>query len=62
MEGQLVADHVSKVIFAEAVKNSEGGRRGFLSELSGTSAPHAKLVGDFGNATDVVRIIDCITF
>src|SRR6202012_86602 len=43
--------------FAEGVKNSEGRRRVFRVEIGGASSPHAKLIGDFGSATEVIRIV-----
>lgn len=51
-------DSVAKV----GVKNSEGRRRDFRVEIRGTSSLHAKLIGDFGNATEVIRIADRLAF
>ena len=57
-----VGRYCCKSRFAEGVKNSEGRRRGFRVKICGTSSPHAKLIGDFGSATEVIRIVDCFPF
>jgi len=43
---------------AGSVKNSEGRWRVLRVMIRGTSSPCAKFMGDFGSATDAVRIID----
>jgi len=43
---------------AGSVKNSEGRSRVLRVMIRGTSSPCAKFMGDFGSATDAVRIID----
>ena len=48
--------------FALMIKNSEGYRRGFRVKMWGTSSPHLKLTGDFGNAIEVIRIGSCFPF
>ena len=48
--------------FALVIKNSADYRRGFRVKMWGTSSPHVKLTGDFGNAVEVIRIGDCFTF
>jgi hypothetical protein len=48
--------------FALMIKNSEGYRRGFRVKMWGTSSPHVKLTGDFGNAIEVIRIGGCFPF
>src|SRR5215467_14394346 len=42
-------------------KNSAGCRRGFRVKMWGTSSPYAKLTGDFRNATEAIRIGDCVS-
>jgi hypothetical protein len=44
--------------FAGSVKNSEGRWRVLRVMIRGTSSPCAKFMGDFGSATEAVRIID----
>jgi len=48
--------------FALVIKNSADYRRGFRVKMWGTSSPHVKLTGDFGNAVEVIRIGDCFPF
>jgi hypothetical protein len=43
--------------FGQVVKNSAGRGLGFPVTSGGTSSPHAKLIGDFGSATEATRII-----
>ena len=45
--------------FALVIKNSKGRRCGFRVEMRGTSSPHVKFTGDFGNAIEAIRIGDC---
>jgi hypothetical protein len=49
--------HVAKVVLEKA-NNSEARRRIFRVEIRGTSSPHAKIMGEVGNATEVIRIVD----
>ena len=48
-----------KIRFALVLKNSAGYRRGVRVKMWGVSSPHVKLIGDFGNAIEVIRIADC---
>jgi len=44
--------------FAQAMKNSAARTFGFRVRMRGTSSPHIKRTGDFGNATEGIRIGD----
>jgi hypothetical protein len=44
--------------FAEVVENSEDCWRVVGVMIWGTSSPHAKFIGDFGSATEAIRITD----
>jgi hypothetical protein len=44
--------------FALVIKNSAGRRFGFRVRMRGASSLHAKRIGDFGNATEGIRISD----
>src|SRR5271170_863027 len=55
----LIGRLCCKSRFALMIKNSAGYRRGFRVKMRGTSSPHVKLTGDFGNAIEVIRIGDC---
>jgi len=43
---------------AGSVKNSEGRWRVLRVMIRGTSSPCAKFMGDFGSATEAMRIVD----
>jgi hypothetical protein len=58
----LSARYCCKSRFALGFKNSAGRRRGFRVKMWGTSSPHVKLTGDFGNASEAIRIGDCFLF
>src|SRR5262245_3363003 len=44
--------------FVPMIKNSAGRRFGFRVRMRGTSSPHLKHTGNFGNATEGMRIGD----
>jgi hypothetical protein len=54
----VVGPIVLQKSFAGSVKNSEGRWRVLRVMIRGTSSPCAKFMGDFGSATEAVRIID----
>ena len=54
----VVGGIVLQKSFAGSVKNSEGRWRVLRVMIRGTSSPCAKFMGDFGSATEAVRIID----
>src|SRR5215831_21027371 len=53
-----LCQYCCKSRFALVIKNSAGRRFGFRVRMRGTSSPHVKRTGDFGNATEAIRIGD----
>src|SRR5262249_22765385 len=53
-----IGRYCCKSRFVRMIKNSAGRRFGFRVRMRGTSSPHVKRIGDFGNATEGIRIGD----
>jgi hypothetical protein len=48
--------------FGRGVRNSKDHRCGFGAKIAGTSSPQAKLISDFANTTEFMRIVIPLAF